>query len=143
MEIAKLSAHRSKDPLTQVGCCIVDSKTKHILSIGYNGLPYGFDDDEFSWEISKDPVVHKNSYVVHAEANAILNATTSLEGSVVYVTLFPCNECAKLLAQKRVSEIVYLEEYTKHPERVEISSKIFNAAGIKVRKFIPNWKESV
>lgn len=135
MEIAKLSAKRSKDPIRQVGCCIVDSKTLHILSIGYNGLPNGFNDDDFPWEKSSDFKKDKNSYVVHAEANAILNATASLENAIVYVTLFPCNECAKLLAQARIKKVIYLNDYANHPEKVEVTKKIFKMANIEVEKY--------
>ena len=102
---------------------------------GYNGLPYGLNDKTFNWEKSSDFVLDKNSYVVHAEANAILNATSNLEGSVVYVTFFPCNECSKLLAQKRISKIIYLEEDTKHLERVAVSKKILESAGIILEKY--------
>lgn len=135
MEIAVLSSRRSKDPSKQVGCCIVDSKTKHILSIGYNGLPYGFDDNEFDWKKSKKLVKDKNSYVVHAEANAILNSNADLSGATVYVTLFPCNECAKLLAQKRVGKVVYLESDPKHQDRVDVSTAILQAAGIEIQSY--------
>lgn len=135
MEIAKLSARRSKDPSRQVGCCIVDKDTNHILSVGYNGLPFGYDDNTFPWEKSNNPIEDKNSYVVHAEANAILNAECSLKDGIVYVTLFPCNECAKLLAQSRVSKIIYLDEDRRHPERVLISRDILTKAGIVLEKY--------
>jgi len=132
MGIADLSAQRSKDPKTQVGCCIVDPKSKHILSIGYNGLPYGFDDDNFNWEKSESFVDSKNSYIVHAEANAILNATENLEGADVYVTMFPCNECAKLLAQKRIGRVIYKDERYLHKEEGKVSQIIFEKAGIEI-----------
>lgn len=135
MEIAKLSARRSKDPDVQVGCCIVDKKSKHILSIGYNGLPYNYSDDDFAWEKSSNFLKDKSSYVVHAEANAILNAKSSLEDGIVYVTLFPCNECAKLLAQSKVSKIIYLNEDTSHPDRVKVSEEILSRAGVVLEKY--------
>ena len=72
MAIAKLSAMRSKDPSTQVGACIV-SENNRILSIGYNGAPNGYHDDDFPWEREGDPLDTKYMYVVHAERNAILN----------------------------------------------------------------------
>jgi dCMP deaminase len=135
MGIAKLSADRSKDPKTQVGCCIVNPDNKHILSIGYNGLPYGFDDNEFDWNESDILTKDKHSYVVHAEANAILNASSDLAGADVYVTMFPCNECAKLLAQKRVKKIIYSNDKFLHKDEGKAAMIIFEKAGIKVEQY--------
>ena len=73
MGVAMLSGMRSKDPNTQVGCCIVSQDNK-ILSMGYNGLPRGCSDDEFPWEREGDnPLETKYIYTVHSELNAILN----------------------------------------------------------------------
>ena len=93
MGVAILAAQRSKDPNTQVGACIVSNDNK-ILSIGYNGMPLNCSDDDFTWE--RDTADdNKYFYTVHSELNAILNYRGgSLEGSKIYVTLFPCNECA-------------------------------------------------
>jgi dCMP deaminase len=136
MGIAELSAQRSKDPKTQVGSCIINPDNKHILSIGYNGLPHGFDDDDFDWNASKeDFLTCKNSYVVHAEANAILNSTVSLEGSHIYVTMFPCNECAKLIAQSRIKKVIYKDDKFLHKDEGKVSLKIFEKAGIEIEKF--------
>ena len=100
MGVAKLSGLRSKDPNTQVGCCIVSQDNK-ILSMGYNGLPKGCSDDEFPWvREGEDPLKTKYVYTVHSELNAILNFRGgSLEGAKLYVSLFPCNECAKAIIQ--------------------------------------------
>ena len=136
MGIAELSAKRSKDPKTQVGACIIDPESKHILSIGYNGLPNGFNDDKFDWEPSKENFLTcKNSYVVHAEANAILNATTSLDGSVIYVTMFPCNECAKLIAQSKIKKVVYKDDKFLHKDEGKVSMVIFNKANVEVEAY--------
>jgi len=135
MGVAELSSQRSKDPKTQVGCCIVDSHTNHILSIGYNGLPYGFNDDEFSWEDSDDFVESKHSYIVHAEANAILNATQNLEGSDVYVSMFPCNECSKLLAQSKVRKVIYKDDKYLGKDQGKVGKMILEKAGIKIEKY--------
>ena len=98
MGVAILSGLRSKDPNTQVGCCIVSQDNK-ILSMGYNGLPTGCSDDEFPWvREGDDPLETKYVYTVHSELNAILNYRGgSLEGAKLYVSLFPCNECAKAI----------------------------------------------
>ena len=110
MGIAQLAAQRSKDNNTQVGACIVNDENK-ILSIGYNGMPTGCDDDIMPWERSGDPLETKYFYVCHAELNAILNyGGGSLKGARVYVTLFPCNECTKAIIQSGISEVVYFSD---------------------------------
>ena len=106
MGVAKLASMRSKDPSTQVGACIVD-KDNYILSVGYNGLPIGCNDEDFPWARTGGTLDTKSAFVAHAELNAILNSKTGdLAGSTVYVTLFPCNECTKALIQKRVGRVV-------------------------------------
>ena len=108
MGVAKLSAMRSKDPSTQVGACIVGNDNR-ILSIGYNGTPNGFDDDNFPWAREGCPLETKYLYVCHAEMNAILNfrgSSRELEGAKIYVDLFPCNECAKLIIQSDRKSVV-------------------------------------
>ena len=105
MGIAMLAARRSKDPNTQVGACIV-SQNNIILSTGYNGMPKGCSDDEYPWD--REGADTKYPYVVHAELNAILNAHgRDLQGSRLYVALFPCNECAKAIIQSGVQEVLY------------------------------------
>ena len=109
MSVAIAAQRRSKDPNTQVGACIANTNHR-ILSVGYNGTPSALNDDFFPWGTSDDPLQDKHNYVVHAEANAVLNYRGSLkdlEGSTVYVTLFPCHDCAKILAQVGVGEVVW------------------------------------
>ena len=133
MGVALLSAKRSKDPSTQVGACIVNNE-KRIIGIGYNGFPRGCEDKIFPWEREGSYLDTKYPYVVHAEANAILNSTRSLEGSTLYVTLFPCNECAKLLVQSGIKEVVYLQDLHHDSEETEASRRILKLAGIKLRQ---------
>ena len=111
MGAAVLCAKRSKDPSTQVGACIVNGENR-ILSVGYNGLPAGCDDDVFPWDRSaEDSYDTKYPYVCHAELNAILNYRGgNLSGSRIYVALFPCNECAKAIIQSGISEVIYLSD---------------------------------
>lgn len=130
MELAKLSARRSKDPRTQVGACIIDPTTNRIVSIGYNGLPRGIKDDNKVWDDSL-----KDWFVVHAEANAILNTQEDLNGKILYVTMFPCNECAKLIVQKGIKEIVYLDDTYKFKQKGVMAGNIFSLTGVKLRKF--------
>lgn len=135
MRVALAASMRSKDPNTQVGACIADTNHR-ILSVGYNGTPSALTDDEFPWGVSDDPLNDKHSYVVHAEANAVLNYRGSLKdmsGATVYVTLFPCNECAKILAQVGIGEVVYLSDKYDGTEGNLISKRILTSCGIAFR----------
>ena len=136
MEIAKLSARRSKDPNTQVGACIV-SKDNRILSIGYNGAPNGFSDDFMPWERDGENLYTKYYYVCHAEMNAILNYRGSkkdLEEAKIYVDLFPCNECAKLIIQSGIKEVIYLSDKYSGTETNIASKMLFDTCGVKYRQ---------
>lgn len=132
---AMISAFKSKDPSTKVGCVIVDQHN-HQVTMGYNGMVAGIDEGQLPWGKDKEtPIEHqKYGYVVHAEANAILHATRSLENCRAYVTLFPCNECAKLLASKKVSDVIYLSDKHQSQETNKIAKKIFQLAGIRYRQ---------
>lgn len=135
MALAKLSAMRSKDPSTQVGACIVAADNR-ILSIGYNGAPNGFDDQTFPWERIGTVLNTKYFYVCHAEMNAILNYRGSrkeLEGSKIYVDLFPCNECAKLIIQAGISEVIYLSDKYAETDVVIASKMLFDTCGVNYR----------
>ena len=135
MHIAELSAMRSKDPNTQVGACIVNSDNR-ILSIGYNGAPNGFSDDDFPWAREGDELDTKYPYVCHAEFNAIMHfagSKMSLNGAKVYVTLFPCNECAKAITQSGIKEVVYLSDKYKDSNSSIVAKRIFDKCGIKYR----------
>ena len=133
MGVAMLSALRSKDPSTKVGACIVNVN-KRIVGIGYNGLPGGCDDDEFPWERNGGFLDTKYAYVVHAEPNAILNATSDLTNATLYVTLFPCNECAKLIIQSGIKEIVYVSDKYFDTDASKASRRMLEAAGLKLRQ---------
>ena len=142
MWIALLSAQRSKDPNTQVGACIVN-QNKRIVWIGYNGFPKGCSDDEFPRWKSEDFYENKLSYVVHAEANAILNSHwVNLEWCSLYVALFPCNECAKLIIQSWISKIVYLSDENKDKEYYKASQKMLKSAWIELTQLQPT-KENI
>ncbi|MDO4403851.1 MAG: dCMP deaminase family protein [Atopobiaceae bacterium] len=136
MRVAIAASMRSKDPNTQVGACIAGADNR-ILSVGYNGTPQSLGDDEFPWEASDDPLHDKHSYVIHAEANAILNYRGSLkdmEGATAYVTLFPCKECAKTLVQAGIGEIVFLDDKYHDTEDGQISRAVFDLCGIRYRQ---------
>ena len=135
MGVAILSGMRSKDPNTQVGACIVSEDHK-ILSMGYNGLPIGCSDDEFPWSREGDPLENKYFYTTHSELNAILNYRGgSLEGSTIYVTLFPCNECAKAIIQSGIKRVVYdSDKYESTPATIA-SKRMLKASGIVLEKY--------
>ena len=136
MRVAIAASMRSKDPNTQVGACIA-GRDNRILSVGYNGTPMGLDDDEFPWDVSDDPLLDKHSYVIHAEANAILNYRGSLKdmaGAKVYVTLFPCQECAKTLVQAGIGEVVYLDDKYNGTEGNLVSKAVLDRCGVTYRQ---------
>ena len=135
MGLATLSAKRSKDPSTQVGACIVDNDNK-IVSVGYNGMPRGIDDNKVPWGHGKG-LESKYLFVCHAEFNAILNIRngSALNGCRVYVTLFPCNECAKALVQVGIKEVIYKEDFHSDDVIYQASRQILELADIKVRQY--------
>ena len=136
MRLAIAAQLRSKDPNTQVGACIADTNHR-ILSVGYNGTPSALNDDDFPWGTSDDPLQDKHNYVVHAEANAVLNYRGSLKDlshASVYVTLFPCHECAKILAQAGIGEVVYLDDKYDGTDGNRISKRILSSCGISYRQ---------
>lgn len=140
MAIAKLSAMRSKDPSTQVGACIV-SNDNRILSIGYNGAPNGFSDEKFPWGRDGKNLDTKYPYVCHAELNAILNYRGSkkdLEDARIYVDLFPCNECAKIIIQAGIKEVIYLNDKYANSDNNIASRTLFDKCNIKYHKISMN-----
>eukprot|EP00892_Ulva_mutabilis_P005394 jgi/Ulvmu1/3226/UM015_0267.1 len=157
MAIAILSSLRSKDPSKQVGACIV-GKNKIIEGIGYNGFPRGCDDSHLPWakRSNNGLLGTKYPYVVHAEANALLNTNRSdVRGSSIYVTMTPCNECAKLLIQAGIQEVIYMEgkdvseNHVAHaggPRNTKedanamyaAAAKMFKMAGVQLRQLKPS-----
>uniref|UniRef100_A0A667WVJ3 Deoxycytidylate deaminase n=1 Tax=Myripristis murdjan TaxID=586833 RepID=A0A667WVJ3_9TELE len=136
MAVAFLSAQRSKDPSSQVGACIVNQENK-IVGIGYNGMPNGCNDDLMPWSRAADNRLDtKYPYVCHAELNAIMNKNSAdVKGCTMYVALFPCNECAKLIIQAGIKEVIYFSD--KYHESLEMtaSRKLLNMAGIGYTQF--------
>lgn len=119
MAVALLSAQRSKDPNTQVGACVANDQNK-IVGVGYNGFPWGCSDDELPWERQGKFLDTKYPYVCHAELNAVLNAiSTDLRDCRIYVGLFPCNECTKVIIQAGIKEIIYLSDKYSDTDQVK------------------------
>lgn len=135
MGLSILTGMRSKDPNTQVGACIV-SPEHRILSMGYNGMPTGCSDDELPWDReADDPLNTKYLYVCHAELNAILNnGGGSIRGSSIYVSLFPCSNCAKAIIQAGIKEVVYREDKYADTTDVKASKRMLSMAGVRMRQ---------
>ena len=141
MGLSLFSAMRSKDPNTQVGACIVSEDNK-ILSVGYNGMPIGCDDDAMPWGREGEFLDTKYPFVAHAELNAILNRpTVSLKNARIYVSLFPCNECAKAIIQSGIKEVVYWHNKYKDTDGVKASEMMFRMAGVTLRQYTPSGRE--
>uniref|UniRef100_A0A0X3Q9A8 dCMP deaminase n=1 Tax=Schistocephalus solidus TaxID=70667 RepID=A0A0X3Q9A8_SCHSO len=132
MSLAFLSAMRSKDPITQVGVCIINSEKK-IVAVGYNGMPVGLSDDEMPWTKGlDDPLQNKHLYVCHAELNAVLNKNSAdVKNCTLYSTLFPCNECAKVIIQCGIKEVVYFSDAKINKPQYNAAKIMFAKAGVK------------
>ncbi len=140
MRMAHVIAERSKDPSTQVGAVVVDPDNI-VVGLGYNGFPKGVSNDKFPWERDGEFLETKYAYICHAEENAIYNSNKSTRGCKVYCTLFPCNECAKMMIQNGIAEIIF--EGDKHHDLPPFiaSRRMLDAAGITCRQFISEWTE--
>lgn len=137
MLLALMTAQRSPDPNTQVGACIVNSRNQ-VLGVGYNGLPRGIEPNWISWKREeKDPLQTKYPYIVHAEKNAIYNTgnIVTLEGATLYVTMAPCNECAKDIIQAGIKRIWYLTNPYENTWQQEASRWLLDKVGIRYNQF--------
>lgn len=138
MWLALLSAQRSKDTRTKIGACIVDSHNR-IIGIGYNGFPRWCPDDEFPHARGKDAEWNliqlydsKHAYVVHAEANAILNSMgRDMQGATLYCVMPTCNECAKLIVQVWIKRVVYLSSPSyESRDEFRAAKRMYASAGV-------------
>ncbi|XP_047003313.1 deoxycytidylate deaminase isoform X2 [Schistocerca americana] len=144
MATAFLAAKRSKDPCSQVGACIVN-KEKKIVGIGYNGMPSGCSDDQYPWnKTSSNKLETKYFYVCHAEVNAILNKNSAdVKDCSMYVALFPCNECAKIIIQSGIREVIYMSDKNSHKLETIASKRMFDSSGVKYWQYVPKRKHIV
>nr|CAD7442608.1 unnamed protein product [Timema bartmani] len=144
MATAFLAAKRSKDPCSQVGACIVSPDNK-IVGVGYNGMPIGCSDDEFPWsKTTINKIDTKYLYVCHAEMNAILNKNSAdVKGCTIYVGLFPCNECAKIIIQSGIVEVVYMSDKHSHKVKTQAAKRMFDFVGIKYLQYQPRMRQIV
>jgi dCMP deaminase len=128
MAIALLSSQRSKDPNTQVGACVANKENK-IVGVGYNGFPLGCSDDELPWARTGNFLDTKYPYVCHAELNAVLNSISrDLRGCRIYVGLFPCNECTKVIIQAGIEEIIFLSDKYADTDIVRASKRMLDTS---------------
>ncbi len=138
MAVAMLSAQRSKDPNTQVGACIVN-RQKRIVGVGYNGFPTGCSDNDLPWGREGDFLDTKYPFVCHAELNAVLNSLPGdLTNCIIYTALFPCNECAKVIIQAGIQEVVYLSDKYADSDASRAARILFKQAGVALRKLSPS-----
>jgi len=140
MGVAILSSYRSKDPNTQVGACIVGEDNR-IISTGYNGFPNGCSDDILPWNKNGEFLDVKYSYVSHAEMNCIISAKRDLKNCVLYVSLFPCNECSKIIIQSGIKQIYYLDDKYIDTNSCKASIRMFDLSGVKYEKYEPKENE--
>lgn len=136
MIFALAAARRSKDPNTQVGACIA-SPDNIPIAIGYNGFPRKVSNDDFPWDREGEWLDTKYPYMCHAEQNAIDNrGANSLKGCRIYVTLFPCNNCAQRIIQNGLVEVVYLSDKYSDKDEFIAARKMLEAADVKMRQLI-------
>jgi len=129
MGLARYISGESKDPSTQVGCAVLDPKGR-VMGLGYNGFPRGIQDDERLGDRAK-----KYPMIVHAEANAILNARGGVEGGTLFCTAVPCSTCAGLIIQAGIVEVVSnFMIIGRWDESQLIAFEMFDEAGIKTRR---------
>lgn len=136
MSVAQLAAKRSKDPCTKVGACIVNGQNK-IVATGYNGMPNGVHDDVVPWTKQGSFLETKYAYVVHAELNAILNSVlTDQTGCRLFVSLFPCNECAKAIIQSGIRHVIYLSDKHSEKDSTKAAKRMFKMANVRYEQFV-------
>jgi len=137
MRMAHVIAQRSKDPSTQAGALVADQNNV-VVGLGYNGFPRGVDNDKFPWEREGNFLDTKYAFICHAEENAVYNSNKSTKGCKIYCTLFPCNECAKMLIQNGIVEVIYASDKYHDVDAFVASRRMFDAVGIKYRQFTYN-----
>ena len=148
MSIALLAAKRSKDPSTQVGSCIV-TQDNRVIGIGWNGMPkckhWLNNDSLLPWGKDSDNALeNKYMYVVHSEPNAILHASESVKGCTMYLTWFPCNECAKTIVQSGISKLVYLHDTSaRYRESMKAARIMLDSADVVCEKYSDNKDDIV
>ena len=136
MGIALLTAKQSEDPNTKVGACIVNIDQKEILGTGYNSMPKRCTRIQLPWNRDgSNELDKKYLYVCHAAMNAIMNCRKrDLKGCTMYISLLPCNECAKLIIEAGIENVFYFQNKYDQGDRIKAAQKLFDSAGIYCNK---------
>lgn len=140
MLIAMSMAQRSPDPSTQVGAYIAGPDNRP-LGMGYNGTPRGIKPSRIPWAREGDYLDTKYPYIEHAERNAMGNATADLTGGKLYVTLQPCDSCARAIIQAGIREVIYLDDKYKDQEFTKAAAWMLSEVDIPSRKHI--WSPQI
>lgn len=134
MLVALAVSQRSPDPSTQVGAYLVDEDNRP-LGTGYNGVPKGIIPSSIPWVREADSLEKtKYPWVIHAERNAIFNATNSIAGATLYVTLHPCHDCAKDIIQAGIKHVVYLDNKYKNLWSTKLATKMLEQVDIETQQ---------
>lgn len=129
MLLALVAADRSPDPNTQVGAIVVDKKNR-IRRTGYNGVAPQINPNLIDWSRkADDPCCTKYPFVLHAEENA---CDGDLRGCILFVTMHPCNECAKDILKAGITKVVYLENPYEGTWSNRAAVKMFELAQVDV-----------
>ena len=128
MNLAKLVTTWSKDPRTKVGAVAVGADPR-CVALGYNGFPPGVEDLDV--RLKDRPT--KYFFIQHAERNVLDNARFDLKGATLYVTMFPCAECAKSIISKGIIRLVAPQPPTEEPwaESARYAKVMFEEAGVE------------
>ncbi len=137
MLCALSAASNSLDPSTQVGACYV-SETGKLISIGCNKVPPHWNIDRFPWGTKREYGLKNNkyTYIIHAEMDGVANSASAIKdfaNSTLYVTLFPCTNCAKLIASLGVKRVVYLN--SRMNEDFECANILLSKSNVEVVDF--------
>lgn len=125
--LAEYVGEWSKDPRTGVGAVLVDD-LRRVVGIGYNGFPRGVDDSPAVYADREEKLLR----VVHAEVNAVLNATRATDGATCYCTLHPCSACAGVLIQAGIRRVVIPRGTMRAERSHEVAREMLVAAGVEI-----------
>jgi dCMP deaminase len=140
MLAAIVASQRSCDPNTKVGAALLDKNNKFIGD-GYNNPPKGIHPNNIPWEREGELGQTKYEWVIHAEENAIDNATASTENATMYCTLQPCHECAKRIIQADIKRVVYLDDKYKDIWFTKLALDMLSRVDIVVEKHY--WQKDI
>lgn len=133
--MAKALEHAQKysdDPNTKVGVIVCD-RNGDLLSYGYNNMPER-SSKPFTWNREGKLLETKYPFVIHAEMRALCRPFVTFKNAIIFTTLFPCNECAKLIVQIGISKVYYLSDKYADTDGVKAAKMLFAACDIPYEK---------